>query len=228
MRITKTERISELKYLTRDQIDDVLIKIGKDARMRIEKGVEAFLCGNLVLAEPRAIWREENGIAYLPVITTDGTSGETWIKRLEDGGFNVDDEVKTILMSPNFKATSGVTIQVAILLREKLFRNKSIDFNDVKTKAFEYNLSEPNAEVACILLEQLSKKRLIKKMGLNSIDVMHGLIKIADEEKYFMRSIDTTMKRLVISDNYLRTGTDGPWLFYNIGFAYVAQTNTKS
>ena len=228
MKTTRTDRISHINWLKRGLIDDVLIKIGNDAGIKIDEGVKAFLRGDLVLAEPRAIWREENGIIYLPAITTDGTSGEAWIKRLEDGGFKVGDKAKTILKSSNFKATSGITIYIAILLEIKLFSKKSSTMDkEVDAKAFKYGFSKPNIEISCLILEQL--KNRVKKMGLCGINIMHNLVKTQNEEKYFMCNIDTTMNRLRISNNFLHTTTEGPGFFRATGFAYVAsQVNAKS
>ena len=48
-------------------------------------------------------------------ITSDGTSGEEWIERLEDKGDFVDGYGKCLLRSRDFKPTSGVTSRVCVL-----------------------------------------------------------------------------------------------------------------
>ncbi|MEK7478188.1 MAG: hypothetical protein AAB645_02365, partial [Patescibacteria group bacterium] len=72
------------------------------------EGVEKFLSGKLVVSEPTCTWREQDGVIYFSV-TSDGTTGEDWIKRLEGNGFRVGDYAKQVLRSPDFKPTNGVT-----------------------------------------------------------------------------------------------------------------------
>ncbi|MEK7606653.1 MAG: hypothetical protein AAB444_00415, partial [Patescibacteria group bacterium] len=65
-------------------------------------------------AEPTPSWREEDGVIYFSV-TSDGTTGEDWIKRLEGNSFHIEDYAKQVLRSPDFKPTNGVTTEVAVL-----------------------------------------------------------------------------------------------------------------
>src|SRR5687767_5139046 len=83
-------------------------------RLGGEEGVERFLRGEIIVAEPARSWREEDGVIYFSV-TSDGTTGEDWIKRLEGNGFRVRDYAKQVLRSPDFKPTNGVTTEVAVL-----------------------------------------------------------------------------------------------------------------
>lgn len=84
-------------------------------------------------------WREEDNVIYFSV-TCDGTTGEDWIKRLEGKGFHVGDYAKQVLRSPDFKPTSGVTTEVAVLKgvlfldNDRESRNWKIPFHDFGIK----------------------------------------------------------------------------------------------
>ena len=60
------------------------------------------------------LWREENGVIRFEV-TSDGTSGEDWIARLESKNLRVGDYTKQLLNSPDFIPTMGITTEVAVL-----------------------------------------------------------------------------------------------------------------
>jgi hypothetical protein len=83
-----------MKYsdVTMGQMEACINKMG---------GVEnfkRFLRGELSITEPIRSWREEDGVIYFSV-TSDGTTGEEWITRLEQGGFCVGDYAKQVLRS---------------------------------------------------------------------------------------------------------------------------------
>ncbi|MFH1956553.1 MAG: hypothetical protein ABIJ28_02825 [Patescibacteria group bacterium] len=122
-------------------------------------------------------WREESGVIYFSV-TSDGTSGQDWIKRLESNGFQVSDWAKSILHSLDFKPTSGVTTEIAIL-KGSLFSDSNRTTRNIYAEADRRNLTKPNAEVGCLIREKFSDKE-IKAMGLWWIVVMHEPIKDSD------------------------------------------------
>ena len=125
-----------------------------------KEGVEMFLRDELQVCEPIR-WREKGGVIYFNV-TSDGTTGENWITRLESKGFRVGDCPKQALRSPDFKPTSGVTTEVAVL----------------KGMLFEDN-DKPNAELACLIREKFTDKE-IEAMGLIWIVAMHEPINNSD------------------------------------------------
>ena len=104
--------IRELKGFTRGQIDATLMKIGQDAGMGTAEGIEAFLRGDLVASRPTCRFREKDGVIYLTV-TSDGTTGEDWIKIL--GENNLSKYAKEVLRSKDFQPTTGVIYQVKVL-----------------------------------------------------------------------------------------------------------------
>lgn len=119
-------------------------------------------------------WREENGIIYFSV-TSDGTSGEEWIARLESKGVCVDDWAKSILRSQDFQPTTGITVEIAVL-KSELFKNPARTTKNIFAFAEERMFRLPNAEAACLIRESFSGKE-IKAMGLGWIGIMHEPIK---------------------------------------------------
>jgi len=119
-------------------------------------------------------WTEKDGIIYFSV-TSDGTTGEQWITRLESKGFRVSDYAKSILRSKSFKPTSGVTSEIAVLKGELFSDNERITKN-IRKDAKNRKFTTPNAEVACLIREKFTDKEL-EAMGLYWIVAMHEPIK---------------------------------------------------
>ena len=139
-----------------------------------EEAAEQFLQGRLVVQEPVRRWREENGVIYFSV-TSDGTTGEGWIKRLEKKGFRVGDYAKSMLRSSDFQPTKGITTEVAVL-KGVLFTDSDRITSKIRENADKRKLTKPNAEVACLIREMFSDEEL-EAMGLYWIVVFHEPIK---------------------------------------------------
>lgn len=139
-----------------------------------------FLRGSSSL--PRS-WREEYGVIYFSV-TSDGTTGEDWIKRLEGNGFRVGNYAKQVLRSPDFKPTSGVTTEVAVL-KGMLFEDQSRITSKIRAEADKRKLSKPNAELACLIREKFTDKE-IEAMGLIWIVAMHEPINDSDGDPHLL------------------------------------------
>ena len=135
-----------------------------------EDGVDRFLRDELSVSEPTRSWREEDGVIYFSV-TSDGTTGKDWITRLESKGFRVGDYAKQVLRSPDFKPTSGVTTEVAVL-KGMLFEDNDRITKKIRAEADKRKLSKPNAELACLIREKFTDKE-IEAMGLIWIVAMH-------------------------------------------------------
>lgn len=129
--------------------------------------------GEWTLTGPVRAWTEKDGIIYFSV-TSDGTTGEHWIARLESKGFRVSDYAKSVLRSKSFKPTSGI-YEIAVLKGEIFSDNKRITKN-IRKEAKNRKLSAPKAEVACLIREKFSDKEL-EAMGLYWIVAMHEPIK---------------------------------------------------
>ncbi len=162
-----------MKYgeLTLGRVEAIVNKLGG------MEGVSRFLRGELSISGPARAWREENGVIYFSV-TSDGTSGEDWIKRLEGNGFRVSDWAKSVLRSSAFKPTSGITTEIAVL-KSELFQDEDRITKKIRAEAEKRKLGVPNAEVACLIRETFSDKEL-EAMGLWWIVVMHKPIKDSD------------------------------------------------
>jgi len=115
-------------------------------------------------------WREENGIVYFSV-TSDGTTGSDWRDQLVSKGSRVGNCTDQVLCSPDFKPTSGVTTEVAVL-KGMLFGDDDRITKKIRAFAAERKLIAPNAEVACLIREAFSDEE-IEQMGLRCIVAMH-------------------------------------------------------
>ncbi len=154
--------------LTFGQLNAIVKKLGG------HDGAIKFLQGKLTVVESQRNWREQDGIIYFSV-TSDGTTGEEWIKRLEKKGFYLSDHAKSALHSPDFKPTKGVTTEIAVL-KGMLFEDKGRITKKIRAFAAKRKLGAPNAEVACLIRENFSDKD-IEAMGLTWIITMHEPIK---------------------------------------------------
>jgi hypothetical protein len=134
------------------------------------EAVRRINSGEWTVSQVVCSWREEDGVIYFSV-TSDGTTGEDWIKRLGGNGFHVGDYAKQVLRSPDFKPTSGVTTEVAVL-KGMLFKDNDRITKKIRAEADKRKLSKPNAELACLIREKFTDKE-IEAMGLWWIVAMH-------------------------------------------------------
>ena len=142
-----------------------------------EEAVRMMNSGELQISVIKSKWTEKDGVIRFSV-TSDGTTGEQWIARLESKGFRVSDYAKSVLRSKSFKPTSGVTYEIAVLKGEIFSDNERITKN-IRKEAKNRKFSTPNAEVVCLIREKFSDKEL-EAMGLYWIVVMHEPIKDSD------------------------------------------------
>ena len=145
--------------------------------------------------------RDEDGIIYFSV-TSDGTTGEGWITRLEAKGFRVGNYAKQLLRSYDFQPTKGVTTEVAVLKGSRWHDDDRIT-KKIRAEAFKMKFASINAEMACLIREYFTDQAL-KELGLNWINIMHDPIKV-NGETY----------RLVVHRN-----DGGGWLDAHDGIAY--------
>jgi hypothetical protein len=133
-----------------------------------------FLRGELRLSTPSRQWIEENGIIRFS-IKSDGTTGKAWISRLNGLGCRITDYAKSVLRSPDFHPTNGVTTEIAVLKGE-LFIDDDRFIEKIRAEARRRKLQTPSAELACFIREFLSDEDL-EVMGLWWIITMHESIK---------------------------------------------------
>ncbi len=171
--------------LTAGQLNAIVKKLGG------HDGAIEFLQGKLA---PTRNWREQDGVIYLSV-TSDGMTGEGWISRLENKGFRVSNYAKQLLCSSEFKPTSGMTTEIAIL-KGMLFEDRDCITSNIRDLATQRKLTTPNAEIACLIREMFTDEEL-EVIGLWWIVVMHEPIKDSDGDPGLLRA---------------NRGGDGRWL----------------
>ncbi len=133
--------------------------------------------GEWTLVGPTRAWTEKDGIILFSV-TSDGTTGKEWVKRLEKKGFRVGDYAKSLLLSSEFKPSSGVTTPIAVL-KGLLFKDGDRTTKNIRAEADKRKLTKPNPEVACLIREKFTDEE-IEAMGLWYIVAMHDPIKDSD------------------------------------------------
>jgi len=139
-----------------------------------EEDVRMVNAGEVQISVIKPRWTEKDGVIRFSV-TSDGTTGEEWISRLEGKSFRVGDYAKSVLRSRSFKPTSGITYEIAVLKGE-FFSDSDRITKTIRKEAKNRKFSTPNAEVACLIREKLSDKEL-EAMGLYWIVTMHEPIK---------------------------------------------------
>ncbi len=142
-----------------------------------EEGVDRLFCGEIIVSEPERAWREQGGVIYFSV-TSDSTTGEQWIERLESKGFRVSGYAKSVLCSQYFKPTDGMTYEIAVL-KGMLFSDSNRATKKIRAEADKRNLNTPNAEIACLIREKFTDEK-IKAMDLWRIVAMRKPIKDSD------------------------------------------------
>lgn len=199
-----------MKYgeLSLGQVEAVVNKLGG------MEGVQKLLRGEITVSEPPRAWCEQDGVIYFSV-TSDGTEGVDWIKRLEVKNFRLSDCAQSVLRSSDFKSTDGVTTEVAVL-KGALFSNNDRITKKIRAEADKRKLSKPNAEVACLIREKFAGEE-IEAMGLWWIVVMHEPINDSDGDPGLL-GVDRRGGR------WLSAYCDGPddkWGRDGSGFAFA-------
>lgn len=179
-----------------------------------EEGVARFLHGEICVTEPAKSWREQDGIIYFSV-TSDGTTGEEWISRLEGKKYNVWSYAKSVLRNPDFKPTKGVTTEVAVL-KGMLFEDSDRITSKIRTEAEGRKLEKPNAEIACLIREKFTDKE-IEEMGLWWIVAMSDTINDSGGDPILLCASRIVVGRCLSAD------CDGPDFGWNRdrGFAFA-------
>lgn len=122
----------------------------------------------------KPVWSEKNGIIHLSV-TSDGTTGPEWIKRLEGEGYDLSGYAKrAVLESPDFIPTFGVTTRIVI--PRVWVSEKPYTCDRIYAEAQIRRWTEPNVETACLIRMALTDAE-IEEWGFCRILVMHKPIR---------------------------------------------------
>jgi len=140
-----------------------------------EDGVDRFLRDEITVSKPARSWHEQDGVIS---VTSDGTTGEAWIKRLEGKGIRVSDYAKSVLRSEDFNPTSGVTTEVAVL-KGMLFEDNDRITKKIRAEADQRKLGKPEPELAYLIRLKFTDKE-IEAMGLWYIVAMYEPINDSD------------------------------------------------
>jgi len=182
--------------VTTGQLDTLVKNIMRQMGVAdAEKAICLINSGEWVIAKAaEKCWREQDGVIYFTV-TSDGTSGPAWIKRLESNGFKVSRWAKDLLNSADFKPTNGVVTKVAVL-KGLLWDDSDRTTKNIRAEAEKRQLEKPNTAVACLSREKFTDQD-IEAMDLWWIVTMHEPIKDSDGGPDLLRT---------------RRGSVGPWL----------------
>jgi hypothetical protein len=186
-----------------------------------EEAVRMMNSGELQISVIKSKWIEKDSVIRFSV-TSDGTTGEEWIARLESKGFRVGDYAKSVLRSKDFKPTNGIIYEIAVLKGE-LFSDSDRITKTIRKEAKNRKLSTPNAEVACLIREKFSDKEL-EAMGLYWIVAMHEPIKDSDGDPELLDASRSG------NGSWLSTSYGLPDLewFRGNGFAFVVSQVSNS
>ena len=185
------------------------------------EAVRMVNAGEVQISVIKPRWTEKDGV-ILFTVTSDGTTGEEWITRLEGKSLCISHYAESVLRSKDFKSTSGITYEIAVLKGEIFSDNERITKN-IRKEAKNRKLLTPNAEVACLIRKNFSNKEL-KAMGLYWIVVMHEPIKDSDGDPMLLHAFRND------DGSWLSTvygSPDGKWLRSN-GFAFVVSQVSDS
>lgn len=131
-------------------------------------GAQSFLRGETVISNKK--WSEMDGIIRFTV-SSDGTTGKQWVSRLTEKGFFLDEEVKRLLNSEEFKPTVGTTANV-IVVKGFMFKNRERNLRWVKLWGESRDFLPPSIETACLIREKFADWE-IREMGLKWIVAMN-------------------------------------------------------
>lgn len=194
--------------LTAGQLNAIVKKLGG------HEAALAFLRGELIVSGPVRKWQEKDGVITFTV-TSDGTTGPQWIKRLKKGGFRVSDYAEQLLNK--MSTTDGVTTNVSVLTGE-LFSYNDRTISKIRAEAESRGLTKPSPEVACLIREKFTDKEL-EEMGIWSMVAMHEPITDAVGVPGLLRAYRSG------AGLWLGAFCGGPggWWLRGFGFAFAAQ-----
>ena len=156
------------------------------------------------------------------LLATDGITGTQWIPRFESKGFPINNYANSVLRSPDFKPTTGIITEVAVL-KGMLLAEKVRITKNIRNIANDRKWITPNPEIACLIREMFTNEEIIA-MGLTGIIAMHEPIKDSDGDSSLLCvSCDDGRQWLGAYYNGLRKWDHG------FGFAFaVSHVSTQN
>ncbi|MEK7614826.1 MAG: hypothetical protein AAB431_00385 [Patescibacteria group bacterium] len=127
-----------------------------------------------IVTEPMPPWTERDGVISFSV-TSNGMSGKAWIAHFEAKGSPVGMFATSVLLSPRFVPTNGVTTEIRVLKGILWQSDRARTSENIREEATRRELVKPNAELACLIRDMFSDAE-IAAMGLWGIVAMHDPI----------------------------------------------------
>jgi hypothetical protein len=195
-----------------DQVEKLWTEAGGNSKLFQKELLDSPVLPRLfadVVKQINRGWLEENGVIYFSV-TSDGTTGAEWTSKLEKKtGKLVSVYAKSVLNSPDFKPTKGVTYNIAVLKGE-LFANHALN---IRTEAKRRGFETPNAEISCLIRMKFTDEE-IETMGLKWIVTMH--------EPIIDFSGNPNILGMIWNDYYCISACGGGYVWPRVrGFAFV-------
>ena len=133
--------------------------------------------GVWVPSRPEPKWREQNGLIFFSVTSTN-RSGPDWFDHFEKRGVRIDDTFEAFLRSASFQPTSGRTTEVGVI-RSSLLQKHNRTTAAVRGKANCHGLNKLDIEAVCLIYDHFTNpNREMKAMNLYWIMVMHAPVKV--------------------------------------------------
>lgn len=160
------------------QLNDMVIKLGgsEGVKLALDDHLDFSLRRRNVYTE-----LERNGLrlTYVTLPPTDETTGPQWVVRLGSDDFTMDMTTAEVLESDDFTPTKGVVYKVVIV-------SGDLSFDSTCEFASRLALGNPNAELACMLRENLSDWKINESLGFSQIVVMHEPLQCKAGNKYLL------------------------------------------
>ena len=197
--------------MTAGQLNAIVKKLGG------YDGAMKFLRDELSVSERICYFTEEDGVITFTLPATDGTTGKEWIARLEKKGNRIGNYARQLLLSSDFKPTTGKAYTMKVLKGE-IFSDNNRTTKNIREEAKKRKFQTPNPEMACLIRENFTDEEL-KEMGLVWVVVMHEPIKDADGD------LELLSVHRDLGGQWLGANCGGPdygW-YREGGFAFSAQ-----
>jgi hypothetical protein len=131
-------------------------------------------------------WIEKDNVIYFTLVS-NGKTGDEWITYLNSKKFPVGSYAQSVLRHGNFKPTRAGTVHNVAVLKGDSFSDNSRTTKDIRAEAKKRKMTDPHAEVACLIRDAFSDKE-IEEMGLSWIIIMHEPIPDSDGDSDLLGS----------------------------------------
>lgn len=167
-----------------ERLDAKLFEIKRQIRQRsgypfdanaLEKSLQFIIEGIFPENACTKNWTELDGVIYFTVVS-NGKTGPEWLTHFESKKVQISHTAKSIILSGDFKPTSGVVYKVAVIRGEFFSSDADRIRSKIMEEAHNRKMTVPNPEVACLIRDMFTDEQ-IKQTGLYWIITMHHPIK---------------------------------------------------